>query len=90
MMQNDVATCQEIGTELTRRCSPDVRSGLLVQRRRFGAKTLAGRLCSNIDEGLQNRETATGDQLNRLDASLATWVRDLAAASRSLSNGDVA
>ncbi len=72
---------------MTNANADQIRSNLLVQRRQFGAKTLPGRLCSNIDEALQSRETATGDQLLRLDASLATWVRDLAAASRSLSKG---
>lgn len=84
---NVSGTCQKIDTSLTQAGSLDVRSGLLVQRRRFGAKTLPGRLCSNLDEALQNREMATGDQLTRLDASIATWARDLATASLSLSKG---
>jgi len=34
-----------------------------------------------------NRERATGDQLKRIDASIAGWVRDLAAMSPSLPKG---
>ncbi len=86
---NENRTVSNSDTNLTQARSLDVRGGILVQRRRFGAKTLPGRLCSNIDEALQNRETATGDQLQRLDGSIATWVRDLAAASRSLPKGEL-
>lgn len=85
---NENRTGSDGDTNLTQARSLDVRSGILVQRRRFGAGTLAGHLCSNIDEALQNRETATGDQLQRLDASIATWVCDLAAASRPLPKGE--
>jgi hypothetical protein len=55
-----------------------IRAGILVKRRQFGADSPAGHRCSNIDEILQNREKATGDQLIRLDANLAAQVAELA------------
>jgi len=64
-----------------------IRSGLLVKRRQFGADTPAGRRCSNLDEMLQNRETATGDQLKRLDASIAIQAAELAALASALPKG---
>jgi len=85
---NDSGTQAAFDTPLTRDRSPDVRGLMLSHRRKIGANTPAGRRYSNIDEALQNREGATGDRLRRIDASIAGWVRDLAAMSPSLPKGE--
>lgn len=87
MTQNELAPCQQIGTELTRGCSRDVRSGLLVQRRLVGADSFEGRRMSMLDEMLQAREAAEGDQLANLNRDIPLKVAELAAL---MSKGDLA
>lgn len=53
-------------------CQPD----------RHGSLTPAGHRYSNLDEMLQNRETATGDQLRNLNRQIAEQLADLARLTR--------
>lgn len=67
---------------------PDLRRSLLVKRNATGAETPAGQRCSNLDEMLQNRETATGQQLGNLNYWIGRQLDDLARLAPSGSKGD--
>ncbi len=53
-------------------------ASLINKRELFGADTPPGYRCSNLFELLENRRTATGEQLRYIEASMARQARDLA------------
>jgi hypothetical protein len=76
---NDTGTSSSISAETDP--SVRLRGQLLEKRRLFGAYTPGGHRCSNLDELLQNRGTATGEQLRNIEASIARQVGDLSSMS---------
>lgn len=76
---NDSGTSSSICAETDP--SSRLRGQLLAKRRIFGAETPAGHRCSNLDELLQHRDRASGDQLKNIEASIARQVADLSAIS---------
>lgn len=61
--------------------SSRLRGQLLTKRRVFGAETPAGHRCSNLDELLQHRDRASGEQLKNIEASIARQAADLSSLS---------
>lgn len=76
---NDTGTSGSISAETDP--SVRLRGQLLEKRRLFGAYTPGGHRCSNLDELLQNRAAATGEQLKNIEASIARQVGDLSTMS---------
>ena len=60
------------------RCYHPEATELVRMRQRHGHDTPIGRRCSNLDEMLQNRKTATGDQLANLNYWIGVQIDDLA------------
>lgn len=78
---NEHRTASNSRTDLAPPRSRGVRSNLQAYRRVVGALSAAGHRCSSMDEMLQNRETATGDQLANLNRDIAIQAAELAALS---------
>ena len=66
---------------MTNSDTDQIRSAMLVNRHAVGALTAEGHRYSNLDEMLQNRETATGDALANLNYQIGVQLDDLAALS---------
>lgn len=73
----------EADKEISQAPSPSsrLRGQLLAKRRVFGADTPAGHRCSNLDELLQYRDRASGEQLKNIEANIARQVADLSSLS---------